>query len=367
MRILWVARGGGGEDAGDAVYDRKMAAALGGDHNVELLTATRIGRAVQLLGAALRASAPEVFAFGAASDVERIAAAARAADALVFSHEHLDRLAAAVRRRLGMNAPAFITIRHNVTSDAMRSILAGWSTTAGAAYAALARRQERATLGGDLYDGIVALSVRDRALLSRLSGRSVALASPGAPPDTALTADAQVAQELVLLGTYDWFPKARDLRRFLAELPEAGAPAFSDSAEMRVSEPALGDGAALDYRAAIRFGVVTDRFTAGHKLKTSAYIMQNCIVLSYADVGDDFAVAPDAEVFIRRIGHAREIAPVMREVAAMPAADLRTRFLAFKAAVAGSLSWPAQAQVLRQAIEDAVQRRGARGAPGPAA
>ncbi len=361
MRIVWVSRAGtGAEDQGDNVYDRKMCAALAGGHEIEPLATARLGRARQLVGAAVHLSAPETFVFGGA-EAARIAEAVTVgrADAVVFSHEHLDRLAAQVRRLLGPGAPAFLTIRHNVTSDAMRHILADAGPAADA-YALLARRQERAALAGPLFEGIVALSHRDRALLAGISGRKdIALAMPGAPPAAPLAPDARIAREVVLTGTYGWFPKARDLRRFIAEATPAVLGDVALTAEASVfgadAPPGLRivDGGRGD---ALRFGVITDRFTAGHKLKTAAYIVQNCIVLTYADVAGDFSFSPAAAQFIRRIAHARDIAPIVDKFSVQPADALCAAFAAFKAEVAAALTWTGQAAEIEAAIAAAVSR-----------
>ena len=51
---------------------------------------------------------------------------------------------------------------------------------------------------------------------------------------------------------------------------------------------------------ALRIGLITDRFEAGHKLKTLAYVANNRIVLSFAEVGFDFVHIPYHDLFIRK-------------------------------------------------------------------
>jgi hypothetical protein len=343
MRMIWVSRtGNGGEEAGDAVYDRRMFALLGDRHDVLPFYAARRDRWRQLGEAALQLSAPETFGFGGPADAARLADQIRAhgADAVVFSHEHLDRLAAETRALLGPNAPPFLSVRHNLTSDGMRSILSDLGPLADA-YGALARRQEAQALSGDLFAALFAISLREQRLLQAISGRrDVRLTIPGAPPATPLAAGATLHAELVLTGTYGWFPKARDLRRFLRESAALGLPLHEDVTQLQTGE--------------MRFGVITDRFVAGHKLKTAAYLMQNCIVLSYADVLEDFAFSPHAARFIHRIEHARDIAPVMKTLMQTPADEMRAAFASFKAEVAEAFSWPANVLTMEEALASVV-------------
>ncbi len=367
MRILWVTRGSAdaSANAGDTIYDRRICGLLQQTHTVETLAAPRRGRMAQLTRAALHVSAPETFAFDLPDTVTRICQTTKThrPEAIVFSHEHLDQLATAVRRRLGDAAPAFVTIRHNMTSDAMASILAD-VPPAAALYRALAQRQERPALGSALFDEIIVLSVRDRDMVARLSGRRDAtLAMPGAPPPLSLQPDAAVKRDLLLLGTYDWFPKAHGLRHFAREIthtPLPGVTLHGDAGIPSAIAAQLGMApvADLDLTAAIRFGVITDRFTAGHKLKTAAYLMQNCAVVSFADVIDDFASIPHAQRWIHRVRSTDDIAPIMAAMAARPHIDVHAELVALKAHIADALAWRTSAASVAAAIERAV--RGAR-------
>jgi hypothetical protein len=94
------------------------------------------------------------------------------------------------------------------------------------------------------------------------------------------------------------------------------------------------------------FGLITDQFVAGHKLKTSAYLMSNCIVLIYSDVLRDFAFAPFSNIFIRRVNSIDEIRAVMAEFRAMPVAPVRDGLDACNRAIASQLSWQRQGSAL---------------------
>ena len=366
MRILWVTRGGGddGSDAGDTIYDRRICGALRQAHTFETIGAAKRGRLAQLAHAAARLSAPETFGFDLPETVARIRRAMQThqPDAIVFSHEHLDRLAGAVRRDLGQTAPAFVTIRHNVTSDAMASFLSDFPPGA-ALYRAIAQRQERGALASVLFEGVIALSTRDKAILAQAFGRTdAALARPGPPPPLPLAADAIVVRALVLLGTYDWFPKARDLRRFADEIVQASPQGVTVHGDAGVppalaAQMSMQPSGALDLSAAIRFGVVTDRFTAGHKLKTAAYLMQNCAVLSFADVIDDFCEIPHADRWIYRVRSVDDLAPIMAAMAARRQDEVRSELGVLKSDISEEMAWAKSASVVADAIQRAVNLR----------
>ena len=152
----------------------------------------------------------------------------------------------------------------------------------------------------------------------------------------------------MLCGSYGWFPKRRDVIAFARDYA-----AVAD--RLPIVADGLPPGAAglmphvlASERAgsAIRFGVITDRFVAGHKLKTGYYLANNAIVLSFADVTEDFADIPDHDFFIRRISDAREIGRHVAAVAAEEPRHLRARLETFKQRCAETFSWQRVARSL---------------------
>ena len=81
---------------------------------------------------------------------------------------------------------------------------------------------------------------------------------------------------------------------------------------------------------AIRLGLITDRFEAGHKLKTLSYIAQNIIVLSFSDVAQDFRDIPDHLFFIRLLTNVADIAGHVAQLAAVDPSELRARLELFQ-------------------------------------
>ena len=93
---------------------------------------------------------------------------------------------------------------------------------------------------------------------------------------------------------------------------------------------------------------------AGHKLKTGYYLANNAIVLSFADVTEDFADIPDHDFFVRRIGDAREIGRHVAAVAAEEPRHLCARLETFKQRCSETFSWQRVARSLLAAASSLV-------------
>jgi hypothetical protein len=96
----------------------------------------------------------------------------------------------------------------------------------------------------------------------------------------------------------------------------------------------------------IRFGVIPDRFDAGHKLKTLFFIANNCFVLSFAEIRMDFSHLPDHEFFIRQVSSADDISAIVAGIESTDAVDVCDRLRAFKARCAQEFSWERNASEL---------------------
>jgi hypothetical protein len=183
---------------------------------------------------------------------------------------------------------------------------------------------------------------------------------PGMPPLVPLRGDAGVKRELLISGSYDWHPKHRDVIAFAREyatvadrLPilAAGLPAQA-VALLRphtISVEAAG--------SAIRFGLITDRFVAGHKLKTGYYLANNAVVLSFADVSGDFSDIPDHDFFIRKVHNVGEISRHVSAVMTEETHKLRTRLETFKQRCAEVFSWRRAARILLVEASRLARRR----------
>ena len=180
------------------------------------------------------------------------------------------------------------------------------------------------------------------------------------PAVVPLEPGAELRRELVLSGTFDWKPKRRDVLLFLDAYWSATdrLALWADDPSILGSQPGLnGRLTSADCGRAIRFGVITDRFVAGHKLKTLSHIAHNQIVLSFADVLDDFAHIEDAGLFIRRVRSFDDIARQVTLVAQMDPVSTRSRFLAFQGRCSSLFTWDAVAGALSEMAERIVGDR----------
>ncbi len=356
MRILWVGKPPADGQAGDEVFDRKTIAALRArGHAVDLVHPTRAQRSQEIANL-LRGVPHYRTRFATAANRRLVEAAWAQHDITVCSWEPLDTLVP------HLHAP-IILIAHNVTSLALPQLYPGNRLVRLAARRAA--RWEAGCYTAARLAAIATLSRRDQDHVAALPGApDVLLTVPGMPPIIPLSASSGVSGEIVLSGTYDWRPKRRDMVRFAEEyvaladrLPVRAGALPPVAAALLRPKPAPD---ALESAAAIRFGVVTDRFEAGHKLKTLAHIAQNQLVLAFSDAAHDIVDMPDHAFFIRRLhaaadmaGHVAEI----MEIATRDPAGLRARFATFQRRCAERFTWGAVADSLAAAAAHATERR----------
>jgi hypothetical protein len=272
-------------------------------------------------------------------------------DAVVCSWEPLDALALDL-------SPKAILIVHNVTSLALGATFG--KNPLVAIGAARLRAWERTSYRGAHLAAVVALARLDFAYLEQLpEPPRLGLLPPGMPPCFELADDATVLREIVISGTYDWFPKRRDAVLFAREyagradrMPIRAEALPAEAMQRLMPAPLPSDH---ENCTAIRFGLITDRFEAGHKLKTMAYIASNQIVLSFADVAIDFVDIPDSALFIRRLTSVADIADQVEAILAIPVAEVRQRFVAFRQCCERAFTWKRVAEMLLEIAEQTGQ------------
>jgi hypothetical protein len=339
MRVLWIGSPSTSGNAGNEVFDARMIQALRAGGVEVRHVAPRPTRRVAQFSNYLRGIPHYRAAFESEDNHHRISDAAHGCDAAICSREFFDGLAA------GLHLPV-IPVLHNITSCSLRAIFP--RNLVARPFVWTAARWERSLYTQHWpFIAVAVLSRRDEAFVRRLRSRSVLYTPPGMPSPLKLSSNAAFRPEMVLSGTYDWFPKRRDLAAFSRELASVQMPikVAVDGALPKLKPPIESAPMVADADA-IRIGLVLDRFESGFKLKAQYYLSQNCIVLSYSDLSADFAQIPDAAFFVRRITHARDVAVVAAELAAIPASLLRRRMSAFSAACAAAFSWAKSAQVL---------------------
>jgi hypothetical protein len=345
LRIFWIGKRPEIADAGNEIYDRKTIAALEElGHTVDVFQPSEVGRPRELLG--LITGLPQRTRFVSAHNIDAIRRKSAGYDAVVCSWEPFDALVQHLE-------PPALLICHNLTDRMLRSVFPGNPLTG--ALAARARRWQRRWYRQSHFRAVAVLSRADAAHLTRLCPEvDVLLAAPGMPRVRPLAGDAAVVRELVASGTYSWPPKRRDVLRFARDYARVAdrLPVRSDSLPPEAANrlQATAAPSANELQQAIRFGMITDRFEAGFKLKASAYIAENMVVISAANILPEFAHIPDHDLFVRIIKSVDEIAAHVGAVAAMSQAELRERFGRFQSACAASFRWENVATSLLGAI-----------------
>jgi hypothetical protein len=335
MRILWVGKKPANGDAGDEVFDRKVISALRGKgHTVVMLYPHQVTK-WRALANLLRGTAYYRSRFDSAFNRQLVRQAETDYDLTICSWEPLDILTPHL-------SGSIILIAHNITSLALPALFPNSFLARFAA--ARARAWERRIYNSKTVTAVATLSRQDQDYVAKLpNAPATILMIPGMPPITPLASDALLKEEIVLLGTYDWHPKHRDVILFLQDYAKIAnrAPIFASSLPAEAAglldvAPPLSPN---EYGSALRFGLITDRFEAGHKLKTLAYIAQNQIVLSFADVRSDFKGIRNYELFIRKIDKTADIMQHMEDVRHIDPIILRNEFLEFQKTCFETFTW----------------------------
>jgi hypothetical protein len=277
---------------------------------------------------------PEITAFETPANHRAVAdalAARRYAAVLLFNEITFPTLPDVLRA----GVPA-ILVAHNVqsvvaSSDASPLVRLG---------AIVARRFER-RIYGDPRAALSCISLTDVDGLKAAGvlRDDIVVVPPGAPPAAALAEGAPVIAEAVMTGSYGWWRKRRDLKRLATEPDALGCPILANDADALAALGARGVPmpADIDWTAGVRFGIVSDRFLGGFKLKVLEYVANNCVVLSYCNLAREFEGLPHAGEMVRHISSLSEARAAMRAAQADP--GFVERFRAFKTACLDRYRW----------------------------
>lgn len=186
------------------------------------------------------------------------------------------------------------------------------------------------------------LSIRDMKCAESLIGsRGWRCIPPGMPPDGfPLQENPVVEESLIIAGSIDWYRKGRDFTDFMRQFNGKSIPliALNDMSRYLGQQSYL-DAGEVDFTSTIRFGLSFDRFRAGFKLKVLDFINRNAIVLSLADLSDEFIGLPYAHDFVRHVRSVDEAEEIMKHVAAQPPGRLARHLNIFKASCEARFDW----------------------------
>ncbi len=344
MRVLWIGKAADGSDGGDEIYDRKIIASLPSNLNISRIGIERASRKAQL-AALLRGIPHSRFRFASLENIREVRELSVKYDVAVISLEALESYV------VQLECPKLLLL-HNIHSNGLLEIFPRSSiATVGAWWS---RRWERKIYGQrDLV--IAVLSERDKRLLLRIAPKArVVIVPPGSPPSAPLSSKATLVKDLLISGSYSWWPKRRDVERFASEFHPQGREIniifdrpLPSKVDVRLGakpvDQMMADGN-------IRFGLIPDTFISGFKLKATYYIANNLICLTRCDISSEFDGIPDANIFVRYLPSGQDVASVIAEFEAWNSNELRERFSLFKAACASRFSWDVSAGSLAEAL-----------------
>jgi hypothetical protein len=149
--------------------------------------------------------------------------------------------------------------------------------------------------------------------------------------------------ELYLSGNYQWSLKRNSLERFMSSydgcfqsLIEPGCDVLSRSFE-KYTVPELRNP--KDFTI-LRVGIIFDDFLSGFKLKSLDLIVKNCIIISFADIREEFAHIPGYEKFVIYVRDYDEFKDFLNNLVVTD--ETLIEFSKFKSSVIDSFSWKIQ-------------------------
>jgi hypothetical protein len=326
-------------EAGAEIYDRRLLAAIRSRTeprfiDIEPLTTPRA------ILAMMGARAPHFARWHSSSTQQTVGAAAQSCgveERIFWLHE------VAAQFHLKATAAPSTVVLHNVMSllyaDDQGMVL-------NPLFRALAVREEHrlAKIGNTDF---VVISRGDEAIVRSQAQSDVPIRvlAPGMPPFSHdLSLPAGFSGDIVLDGSYAWWPKRRDLKIFAREVAGSelknetilAGPSALDSAQDLMQVAPWDEKADL---GVLRIGLISDRFVGGFKLKSLMFVAANCLIFTFCDIRPEFAHLPGADICVQYVRNTAELIERRRKLKDMPREELLGAFRAFKQACEAHFSW----------------------------
>lgn len=335
---------------GDEVMYRKAFQYLALSYELDVVELPPVGKLAKYVNMA-RGMPPECTRLYSAANLQMVAERAKSGNydaALLFNEASFPMLSSV--KQGGIPAVLISQNVHSLVAETDPGLVAR-------ALRPLALHYERHYYA-DPYARLLEISQADVDALRRAGIRAddLPISPPGAPPAVALREDAGLIAEAVVTGSYGWWRKRRDLTAF-AKGGTIGVPIYAADPQARTI---LGEQAGVledtpeFWSQGLRFGLVTDAFVGGFKLKSLEYVAKNCVVLSLADIGMEFAGIPHAEEFVRLVPDVAAVRSAIESIRASEPAALLERFRVFKAECLERYDWDRCLAPLGEVVAEAL-------------
>lgn len=335
----------GGGSSGDEVMYRRSLNYLARAADLETVELQAVPQLRKLLNLLLLPA--ELTRYRGAANIRRISQRVSTAqfDTVLFFNEVTFPMIGAVR---GLGCKP-VLVAHNVHSVVARTD----PSPLIRATTQIAARFERRTYG-DPEVILVCISQTDVDGL-RLVGvnrNDIRIAPPGAPNSFPLAIDSKILPELILTGSYGWWRKRRDLRKLVSGLKSLKSRIFaSDVTALKL----LGKHANatrfedINWSGGLRFGIISDRFLGGFKLKALEYIARNCVVVAHCDLSREFRGLPYADEMVLHVDSLLEVQPLIDRMLVNEVETMR-RFQVFQRACLLRYAWDTCLHPLGEAV-----------------
>ena len=192
---------------------------------------------------------------------------------------------------------------------------------------------------------------------SKLPEHSKGLIRVGCSPTSGpLKAKKRFLKEALLSGNYKWSLKRKSLHRSIQILDQSTlklaaynvCDVFEDiCCDLNVSV-SLNDN--IEEDEFIRFGIISDSFVSGFKLKSLELIEKGCCLLTFCDLLQEFRHIVNSELFVRKVSSPTDINSTVEELIQNPISA--EQFNQFRREITTYFSWKKSASIVHKKIEN---------------
>lgn len=160
-------------------------------------------------------------------------------------------------------------------------------------------------------------------------------------------------RSILITGNYRWSLKQQSLKNALDCLTKANTDVFYDS-HCPIGRRILLDSTsevifAEKQEDSLSFGLISDHFESGFKLKSLELIRKNCVILSFVDMSSEFRDIDNSTHFIRHVHDSHSLERAMLDIESL-GDELIPMFEKFRVDVERKFNWRRSAAILMDEI-----------------